>query len=119
MRYLASNLAHINGIVISTATSIFILVTWVFPSLKNKPQTDIRIRTQRFKEVVKSRFISGYIWATVSLGPGKFEFKLKGFIFHKVSSPSYPQTPFQQLSRLPSLSHSCVKVKFTSIKGNC
>lgn len=36
MRYLASNLAHINRIVISTATSILILVTWVFPSLEKK-----------------------------------------------------------------------------------
>lgn len=38
MHYLASNFAHINRIVISTATSIFILVTWVFPSLKKNPK---------------------------------------------------------------------------------
>lgn len=43
MRYLASNFADINRIVISTATSIFILVTWVFPSLKKKPQTNTKI----------------------------------------------------------------------------
>lgn len=44
MHYLASNFAHIDRIIISTATSIFILVTWVFPSLgKKKQQTNTKI----------------------------------------------------------------------------
>lgn len=38
MHYLASNFTHINWIVISTAASIFIFVTWIFPSLKKKNQ---------------------------------------------------------------------------------
>lgn len=45
-------------------------------------------------------------WAPVSLVPGKFESKLKGLIFQKVSSFSFPQAPPQQPFPLPrSLFH--------------
>lgn len=47
MHYLASNFAHVNGIIVSTAASIFIFVTWVFPSLQKNPHTGIR--TLRFQ----------------------------------------------------------------------
>lgn len=39
MHYLTSNLAHVDGIVISTAASAFILMPWVFPSLQKQSKS--------------------------------------------------------------------------------
>lgn len=35
-RYLASNFTHINWVIVTTAAGVFIIVSWVFPSLKKK-----------------------------------------------------------------------------------
>lgn len=66
MCYLASNFADINGIVISTATSVLILVTWVFPSLgKKKSQTNTKINHTYELELtgLKRQQKAGLFWA--------------------------------------------------------
>lgn len=39
--YLASNFTHINWVVITTTASVFVIVSWVFPSLKKKKKKDL------------------------------------------------------------------------------